>query len=90
MQSRAPGVNLLLPLILVVRAGCSGQGRRWADGACRDGTANCAAAQAPAGMRQLRRGHRMVSTEWVERPNRESGGPDIGLKARWAPVSERR
>lgn len=90
MQSRAPAVQLLLPLILVVLAGCSEQGRSWADGACRDGTANCAAAQAPAGMRQLRRGHRMVSTEWVERPNLESGGLDIGLKARWAPLSERR
>ncbi|QVL52270.1 MAG: hypothetical protein KFB97_12605 [Cyanobium sp. M30B3] len=90
MPARAPGANLLLTFILIVLAGCSGQGSRWAEGACRDGTANCAAAEAPAGMRQVRRGHRMVSTEWVERTNRESGGLDIGLKARWAPVIERR
>jgi hypothetical protein len=90
MQPRTPGFHLLLPFILVLLVGCSGQGRRWAEGACRDGSANCAAAQAPAGMRQVRRGHRMVGTEWVKRPNRESGGLDIGLKARWAPVTERR
>ena len=80
----------LLAASLCALAGCSWQGRRPAEGACADGTSHCAAAQAPAGMRQVRRGHRMVTTEWVERTNRESGGADIGLNAQWAPVTERR
>jgi hypothetical protein len=94
-QSTAPPLSLLvllLPWSLTVIAGCSWQGqvRGPADGACADGTSNCAAAQAPAGMRQVRRGHRMVNAEWMERSNLESGGADIGLNAQWAPVTEQR
>ncbi len=40
-------------------------------------------------MRQVLKGHRMVKTQWVKKTNRESGVPDIGVKAEWEPVTER-
>ena len=41
-------------------------------------------------MRQVLKGHRMVKIQWVQKTNKESGAPDIGAKAEWEPVSERR
>ena len=40
-------------------------------------------------MRQVLKGYRMVKTQWVQKTNKESGVPDIGVKAQWAPVTER-
>ena len=70
----------LLPL-----AGCSAQ-----PSVCRDGGRSCAAAQAPAGMRSVRKGHRIVRSQWLKKTNKESGVPDIGIQAEWAPVVEQR
>lgn len=41
-------------------------------------------------MREVRRGYRIVHAQWQERINKESGLPDIGIQAEWAPVVEQR
>jgi hypothetical protein len=41
-------------------------------------------------MRQVLKGHRIVRAQWVEKTNKESGAPDIGMKAEWEPITERR
>jgi hypothetical protein len=41
-------------------------------------------------MRQVRRGHRIQRARWLARRNKESGLPDIGIQAEWAPITERR
>jgi hypothetical protein len=41
-------------------------------------------------MRQVFKGQRMVRSQWVERRNRESGAPDIGLRSEWQPITVRR
>jgi hypothetical protein len=46
--------------------------------------------QAPPGMRQVLKGHRIVRAQWVEKTNKESGAPDIGVKAEWEPITEKR
>ena len=74
---------LLAALLLV--AGCSAQ-----PSVCRDGGRSCAAAQVPAGMRAVRRGYRIIRSHWLEKTNKESGMPDIGIEAEWAPVAEQR
>lgn len=56
---------------------------------CLDGGRSCAAAQAPAGMRSVRKGHRIIRSHWLEKTNKESGVPDIGIRAEWAPLVER-
>jgi hypothetical protein len=79
---------LLLPLALL--AGCGVRVGGSDQGPCADGGSSCAAAEAPLGMRQVRKGHRFVRAQWVEKTNKESGSPDIGIKAQWAPITERR
>ena len=79
-----------MPLALVLLLGaCETQSRRALDDACLNGRSSCAAAEAPEGMRRVLKGYRMVKTEWVQKTNKESGVPDIGVKAEWAPVTER-
>lgn len=41
-------------------------------------------------MRSLRRGYRLGRYQWLRRPNRESGVPDVGLQAEWLPIRESR
>ena len=81
-------VALCLGVLLL--AGCGIKGDPSASSACRDGGTSCAAAQTPAGMRQVLKGHRIVKAQWVEKTNKESGAPDIGMKAEWEPITERR
>ena len=88
MRERAGLATPLALALLLGACGIQGQGAR--EGACRNGGTSCAAAEAPQGMRQLLKGHRMVKTQWVKKTNRESGVPDIGVKAEWEPVTERR
>jgi hypothetical protein len=54
------------------------------------GNRDCAAAQVPSGMRQVLKGHRIVRFHWQQKSNKESGVPDIGIKAEWEPIVERR
>lgn len=77
---------MILLLVLPVLAGCGIQADSAATSVCRNGGASCAAAQAPPGMRQVLKGYRMVGVRWVEKTNKESGVPDIGVKAEWAPI----
>jgi len=58
--------------------------------ACMGGNRDCAAAQVPSGMRQVLKGHRIVRFHWQQKSNKESGVPDIGIKAEWEPIVERR
>ncbi|MFM2172992.1 MAG: hypothetical protein RLZZ54_919 [Cyanobacteriota bacterium] len=81
-------VALFLGVLLL--AGCGSKRDRSASSACRDGGTSCAAAKAPAGMRQVLKGHRIVRSQWMEKTNKESGAPDIGIKAEWEPITERR
>ena len=80
-----------LPLLLAsaLLPGCISLSRNEAP-ACLGGGQRCAAAQAPAGMRQVRHGHRIQRARWLARRNKESGLPDIGIQAEWAPITERR
>jgi hypothetical protein len=39
-------------------------------------------------MRSVRKGHRIIRADWLEKTNKESGVPDIGIQAEWAPVVE--
>jgi len=71
-----------------VLVGCGIKADPSASSPCRDGGNSCAAAQAAPGMRQVLKGHRIVRARWVERTNKESGVPDIGMEAEWAPISE--
>lgn len=80
-----------IPLALASLLGACGIQEQGAqEGACLNGGTSCAAAAAPQGMRQVRKGHRMVRTQWVQTTNKESGAPDIGVKAEWEPVTQRR
>lgn len=80
---RLSGVLILVMLL----AGCGSRGR---GSPCLDGGSRCAAAEAPPGMRAALRGHRIQRYRWLQRPNRESGGPDVGLQADWQPIHQRR
>jgi hypothetical protein len=40
-------------------------------------------------MRSVRKGHRIIRADWLENTNKESGVPDIGIQAEWAPAVER-
>jgi hypothetical protein len=66
--------------------GCGTSGR----GACLDGRRLCAAAEAPPGMRVVRRGYRIGRYHWLRRANRESGVPDVGIEAEWLPTLDSR
>lgn len=57
---------------------------------CIDGGQRCAAAETPVGMRGVYKGQRMIQPRWHETTNRESGAPDIGVKADWQPFLETR
>lgn len=46
-----------------------------------DGGRFCAVAQAPDGMRSVRKGHRIIRSNWLEKTNKGSGVPDIGIRA---------
>ena len=48
---------------------------------CLNGGRSCAAAHAPAGMRSVRKGPRIIRSHWVEKTNKGSGVPDIGIRA---------
>jgi hypothetical protein len=78
-----------LPLFLLLGS-CGIREQSTRVGVCLKGRSSCAAAEAPAGMRQVFKGHRMVRAEWIEKTNKESGVPDIGVKAEWAPITETR
>ena len=41
-------------------------------------------------MRAVRRGYRIIRSHWLKKINKESGVPDIGIQAEWAPVVEHR
>lgn len=41
-------------------------------------------------MRAVRRGYRLGRYRWLQRINRESGVPDVGLQAEWLPLREQR
>lgn len=82
--------RVALYLAVLLLTGCGNQAGRSGSQACRDGGTTCAAAQTPPGMRQVLRGHRMVSTRWLEKTNKESGAADIRIKAEWTPITERR
>jgi hypothetical protein len=41
-------------------------------------------------MRKVLKGHRMTETKWIEKTNKESGVPDIGVTAAWEPITEKR
>ena len=77
-------IALFLGALLLT--GCGIQG----SSPCKDGGNSCAAAHAPPGMRQVLKGHRFVRARWVDRINKESGIPDIGMEAEWAPITETR
>ena len=82
---------LATPLALALLVGaCAIQGQGSLEGACLNGGSSCAAAEAPQGMRQVLKGYRMVKTQWVQKTNKESGAPDIGVKAEWEPITETR
>lgn len=81
-------VALCLGLLLL--GGCVIQAGESGSSACRDGGNACAAAETPPGMRQVLKGHRILRVRWIEKSNKESGAPDIGLRAEWEPVTERR
>jgi hypothetical protein len=85
---RSPVKPLLLLGLLL--QGCAITGGEPGTHPCFKAGRACAAAQAPSGMRQVFRGHRVVSSRWLEKTNRESGLPDIGIQARWEPFVERR
>jgi hypothetical protein len=74
-------------LVMLVLASCGSQAVPSASSACRDGGTSCAAFQAPPGMRQVFKGYRMVRARWVEKINKESGLPDLGVNAQWAPIN---
>ena len=78
--------RITLSLGVLVLTGCGIHG----SSPCKDGGNSCAAAHAPPGMRQVLKGHRFVRARWVERTNKESGIPDIGMEAEWAPITETR
>ncbi|MFM7087512.1 MAG: hypothetical protein ACKOXO_11065 [Cyanobium sp.] len=59
-------------------------------GPCLHGGRSCALADVPPGHRAVLRGHRMVRLRWLPRRNRESGVPDVGLQAEWAPLLDHR
>jgi hypothetical protein len=88
MPALKRGLRLLIGLALAL-AGCSHRGNPAGTGPCAGGGSSCAAAAAAPGLRQVLRGHRFVRAHWVERTNKESGVPDIGIQAEWAPTSER-
>lgn len=41
-------------------------------------------------MRQRLKGQRLVRARWLEKTNKESGAPDIGIQAEWKAVTEKR
>lgn len=86
-----PSLGSLLGLALVLAlAGCPWRSSGSGESPCADGGSGCAAANAPAGQRAVRRGFRIVNSRWLNRTNKESGRPDIGIQAEWAPITERR
>jgi len=78
--------RIAMSLGALLLTGCGIQG----SSPCLDGGNSCAAADAPPGMRKVLKGHRFVRARWVERINKESGIPDIGMEAEWAPITEMR
>ena len=84
-RSAADPVRPLLLVVLLIVPGCSGE-----PSPCRAGGRSCAAAQAPAGLRSVRKGYRILRSHWLEKTNKESGVPDVGIQAEWAPLVERR
>ena len=78
-------ITLSLGVLLLTWRGIRGE--QSGSSACRDGGTSCATAQTPLGMRQVLKGHRFVRARWVERTDKESGLPDIGTEAEWAPIT---
>lgn len=86
----SPAVLLTALTLLLLLGSCWNPNRGGHEGACFNGGSACAAADAPPGMRTVRKGYRITQTDWMEKTNRESGVPDIGIKAKWQPITERR
>ncbi len=82
--------RITLSLGVLLLAGCGIQGEQSGSSACVNGGNSCAAAHASPGMRQVLKGHRIVRARRVERTNKETGVPDIGTEAEWAPITETR
>lgn len=79
-QMLSPGHTLALLLLL---SGCSSLPHDAADSApCRGRHETCAAIDAQPGLRESFRGHRLENLQWLSKPNRESGGADIGLQGK--------
>jgi hypothetical protein len=76
--------------LLLLLGSCGWQAQKGQDGACLNGGSACAAADAPPGMRGVLRGYRMATSRWIAKDNKESGVPDIGIKAGWEPITTRR
>jgi hypothetical protein len=90
VNTRPAALTQAVVLIGLALAGCSREHATPGMGPCAGARTSCAAAAAAPGLRQVRHGHRIVRTRWIERTNKESGAPDIGIQAEWAPFSERR
>lgn len=81
---------LAAPLVLLaLLSACTPQVQQPQDSSCFNRGSTCAAAEAPRGMRRVLKGHRMVRAQWLQKTNRESGVPDIGIQAEWEPITER-
>jgi hypothetical protein len=78
--------SLALTLLL---GGCGTLNKPEGESVCLNGGSLCAAADAPPGMRKVLKGHRMTETKWIEKTNKESGVPDIGVTAAWEPITEK-
>ena len=73
--------TLALLLLFVPLAGCSLLPSEPAESdPCHGRHRTCAASDAQPGLRKSYRGHRLENLRWLNRPNRESGGADIGLQ----------
>jgi hypothetical protein len=77
-------LSLALTLLL---GGCETLNKPEEETVCLNGGSLCAAADAPPGMRKVLKGHRMTETKWIEKTNKESGMPDIGMTAEWQPIT---
>lgn len=79
--------RVALCLGLLLMGSCGIHADKSGSSGCRDGGNSCAAVQAPPGMRQVLKGHRIARAKWVEKTNKESGAADIEMKGEWEPIT---